>query len=105
MRSVYLCNLSVNYLVFSQDQDSQTVADDEDLKAFRTSEADNGDRKLKLKARDDDNYIPHVPSDFHSERGLGVVGSSFDCQAASAVLDIGGDEGEGGRTHKEKMKW
>ena len=93
---------------------AQVAASEEDLKAFQsfssqqtttTTEETETNKRSKMKTRDEDYYIPHAPSDFHSEKGLSVVGSSFDSQAASAVLDLGGDEGDGVKTHKQQMKW
>ncbi|CAI8043577.1 ATP-dependent RNA helicase DDX54 [Geodia barretti] len=84
------------------------VATEDDLKQFRRPVADAAGSvgKLKLKLRDDEHYIPHIPSDYHSEKGLSIVGGSFDKEAASLVLDLEGDEGEGAKkTQKEKMKW
>ena len=84
------------------------MATEDDLKQFRRPVADAAGSvgKLKLKLRDDEHYIPHIPSDYHSEKGLSIVGGSFDKEAASLVLDLEGDEGEGGKkTQKEKMKW
>ena len=78
--------------------------------AQQTAETETNSRRqlklnVKVKVRDDDYYIPHVPSDFHSEKGLSVGSSVFESQAASAVLDLEGDEGEGLQRHKQQMKW
>ena len=83
---------------------AETVSED-DLREFQSVEGTGETMagKSKVKGRDKEHYIPHVPSDYHSEKGLSVVGGSFDRDAASAVLDLGGDEGEGRKT--EKMKW
>ena len=79
------------------------IASEDDLKYFQSVTETEGQMKVKL--RDNEHYIPHIPSDYHSEKGLSVVGGSFDKEAALAVLDLHGDEGEGGKTQKEKVKW
>ena len=86
---------------------TQAVASEDDLRVFCSiEETSNTNKQLKMKVKDEENYIPHVPSDYHSEKGLSVVtGTSFDSQAASAVLDLDADDREEGRAHREKMKW
>ena len=78
-----------------------SVSEDE-LSQFKTV-SEEVTEKSKLK--DQEHYIPHVPTDYHSEKGLSIAGGSFERDAASAVLDLEADEGEGGSTQKEKMKW
>ena len=82
------------------------IASEVELSGFRSvSEAVGREgADMKLKGRDEDHYIPHVPSDYHSEKGLSVIGGGFDRDAASAVLDLRGDEGER-ETTQEKVNW
>ena len=85
------------------------IATEDDLKHFQTphvtgAAAAAGELRMRLK-RDEEHYIPHIPSDYHAEKGLSVVGGGFNREAASLTLDLDGDEGEGGKAQKEKMKW
>lgn len=86
------------------------MASEEELRGFQPaptqpSLVEGSNQKMKAKRREKDYYIPHVPSDFHSEKGLSVVGSSFDRQAALVSLDLEGDEAEGGRMQRQQLKW
>ncbi|XP_064482457.1 ATP-dependent RNA helicase DDX54-like [Ornithodoros turicata] len=59
--------------------------------------------KVKLRHknfRDTEFYIPHISSDFHSERGLKME-KSFEQEASDAVLDLTADENQ----RHSKMKW
>lgn len=54
--------------------------------------------------KDEEFYIPHFASDFHSERGLELE-KSFEQQASQAVLDLTGDDDKYLRKQKSALKW
>ncbi|XP_074656567.1 ATP-dependent RNA helicase DDX54-like [Tubulanus polymorphus] len=54
--------------------------------------------------RDEEFYIPYKPKDFASEKGLSL-GSSFDQQAASATLDLTGDDAREMKTMNSAVRW
>ncbi|KAG8504621.1 ATP-dependent RNA helicase DDX54 [Galemys pyrenaicus] len=57
--------------------------------------------------RDQEFYVPYRPKDFDSERGLSVGGDggAFEQQAAGAVLDLMGDEGQNLTRTRQQLKW
>ncbi|XP_022660457.1 ATP-dependent RNA helicase DDX54-like isoform X3 [Varroa destructor] len=54
--------------------------------------------------RDEKFYIPHVPSNHHFERGLGLD-KNFSREIQSEVLDLLGEDVDDIRKNKRQMKW
>lgn len=54
--------------------------------------------------KDEQFYIPHFASDFHSEKGLELE-KTFEQQASQAVLDLTGDDDRYLRKQKNALKW
>ncbi|XP_037277849.1 ATP-dependent RNA helicase DDX54 [Rhipicephalus microplus] len=54
--------------------------------------------------KDEQFYIPHFASDFHSEKGLELE-KTFEQQASQAVLDLTGDDDKYLRKQKSALKW
>ncbi|CAN8027400.1 unnamed protein product [Ixodes persulcatus] len=54
--------------------------------------------------KDEEFYIPHFSSDFHSEKGLELE-KTFEQQASQAVLDLTADDEKMLRKQKSTMKW
>ncbi|XP_013383468.1 ATP-dependent RNA helicase DDX54 [Lingula anatina] len=61
-------------------------------------------KRKTVVVKDEEFYVPYKPKDFESEKGLSV-GCSFDHQAASAVLDLTGDEDSNMRKMQGHLKW
>lgn len=64
-------------------------------------------RRKKVKAssfKDEDFYIPHFSSDFHSEKGLELE-KTFQQEASQAVLDLTGDDERFLQKQRSTMKW
>nr|XP_004611249.1 unnamed protein product [Sorex araneus] len=64
-------------------------------------------RRGEAQLRDPQFYVPYRPRDFDSERGLSVGGDggAFEQQAASAVLDLMGDEAQNLTRGRQQLKW
>ncbi|XP_044631761.2 ATP-dependent RNA helicase DDX54 [Equus asinus] len=64
-------------------------------------------RREEARQRDQAFYVPYRPKDFDSERGLSVSGDrgAFEQQAASAVLDLMGDEAQNLTRGRQQLKW
>ncbi|KAH3752967.1 hypothetical protein DPMN_187594 [Dreissena polymorpha] len=81
---------------------------DQAEKTLQTSS--NLDRKSKKRkvakqpVRDEENYISYRPSDYQSEQGL-RLGSSFDREASSVLLEVVGDEEGAVRKQQNTMRW
>ncbi|XP_054930495.1 ATP-dependent RNA helicase DDX54 [Dermacentor andersoni] len=54
--------------------------------------------------KDEEFYIPHFASDFHSEKGLELE-KSFEQQASQAVLDLTGDDDKYLKQQKKALRW
>ncbi|XP_029427665.1 ATP-dependent RNA helicase DDX54 [Rhinatrema bivittatum] len=66
------------------------------------------EKKKKSAPLDEEFYIPYRPKDFESERGLSISGeggSSFEQQAAGAMMDILGDQNEDMKKSSQLLKW
>ncbi|XP_033076383.1 ATP-dependent RNA helicase DDX54 isoform X3 [Trachypithecus francoisi] len=64
-------------------------------------------RREEAWQRDQEFYIPYRPKDFDSEWGLSISGEggAFEQQAAGAVLDLMGDEGQNLTRGRQQLKW
>lgn len=59
--------------------------------------------KKKTKKVKDENYIPYVPSDKHTEEGLAI--NSFQKEANKVQFDLTGDSEESMKLSKQMKKW
>ncbi|ELU05832.1 hypothetical protein CAPTEDRAFT_148777 [Capitella teleta] len=83
---------------------STKAVDEADLTGVFNTESSEKRSAKKRKFEVDENYISYRPKDHDTERALGL-GSSFERDAASAALDLTGDEESKQRASKGQMKW
>ncbi|CAL1261172.1 unnamed protein product [Larinioides sclopetarius] len=81
-------------------------ADEDDLKSFNQNvTVKKVPAYLKKSAfRDDEHYLTYMSSEHYKEKGLGLE-STFERQAADAVLDFTGDENKSMKKLKSIKKW
>ncbi|XP_055936152.1 ATP-dependent RNA helicase DDX54-like isoform X2 [Argiope bruennichi] len=82
-------------------------ADEDDLKSFNQNVTVKKNEPAYLKKsafRDDEHYLTYVSSEHYKEKGLGLE-STFERQAADAVLDFTGDENESMKKLKNIKRW
>ncbi|GBN01652.1 ATP-dependent RNA helicase DDX54, partial [Araneus ventricosus] len=82
-------------------------ADEDDLKSFNQNVTVKTKQPAYLKKsafRDDEHYLTYVSSEHYKEKGLGLE-STFERQAADAVLDFTGDENASMKKLKNIKRW
>ncbi|XP_071035235.1 ATP-dependent RNA helicase DDX54 isoform X3 [Parasteatoda tepidariorum] len=84
----------------------QEYATESDLQIFsQTFHSSKNVPKKQNNFKDKDHYISYVSSEHYKEKGLGLE-STFERQAASAVLDLTGDDDQtSGKIKSSKKKW
>ncbi|XP_077517553.1 ATP-dependent RNA helicase DDX54 [Amblyomma americanum] len=89
---------------------STVISNNTKVKSRKRGKADPNAGPVKSKKskpnsfKDEEFYIPHFSSDFHTEKGL-ELDKTFEQQASQAVLDLTGDDDKLLRKQKSALKW
>jgi len=75
------------------------------VEKYRTTRSGNNiDLNNDVRKKDEENFIPYLPKDHHTEVGLSV-GTTFDKQIQESVMDITGDDSDMLKAQRSVMKW